>query len=65
MVHFNDDEEEEEKQSKLEESILNLSTINSRISYMDKLEGLNRDFQTKVKKKKLKYIYKRDLLQKY
>lgn len=63
MVHFND-EEEEEKQSKLEESILNLSTINSRISYMDKLEGLNRDFQTKVKKK-LKYIYKKDLLQKY
>ncbi|KAG1155649.1 hypothetical protein G6F37_008355 [Rhizopus arrhizus] len=47
MVHFNDDEEEEEKQSKLEKSILNLSTINSRISYMDKLEGLNRDFQTK------------------
>lgn len=64
MVHFNDEEEEEEKQSKLEESILNLSTINSRISYMDKLEGLNRDFQTKVKKK-LKYIYKKDLLQKY
>lgn len=61
MVHFNDDDEEEERQSKLEESILNLSTINNRISYMDKLEGLNRDFQTKVKL----YLQKRDLLQKY
>lgn len=46
MVHFND--VEEEKQNKLEESILNVSNINNRILYMDKLEGLNREFQTKV-----------------
>ncbi|KAG1451747.1 hypothetical protein G6F56_008000 [Rhizopus delemar] len=45
MVHFND--VEEEKQNKLEESILNVSNINNRILYMDKLEGLNREFQTK------------------
>ncbi|PHZ08272.1 uncharacterized protein RHIMIDRAFT_241786 [Rhizopus microsporus ATCC 52813] len=50
MVHFEDEEEEEtevRKQMKLEDSIHNITMINERISLMDKLEALNRDFQVK------------------
>jgi hypothetical protein len=51
MVHFQDEEEDEtevRKQMKLEDSIHNITMINERISLMDKLEALNRDFQAKV-----------------
>lgn len=46
MVHFID--EEETKQPDLEERIFNIAAMNDRVAMMDKLEGLNRDFQTKV-----------------
>jgi hypothetical protein len=53
MVHFID--EDDSAQLKLEECISTIANINDRVSYMDKLEGLNRDFQTKVRR------HKRDL----
>ena len=49
MVHFSD-EEEDFKHLDLEARILQIATLNDRVSYMDKLEGLNKDFQTKVDK---------------
>lgn len=48
MVHFID--EDESATVKLEDRIAHIASINERVSYMDKLEGLNRDFQTKVSK---------------
>ncbi|GAA5812592.1 hypothetical protein MFLAVUS_006049 [Mucor flavus] len=45
MVHFTD--EEDKSQVNLEDRIFQISAVNDRVSYMDKLEGLNRDFQTK------------------
>ncbi|KAI9250010.1 hypothetical protein BY458DRAFT_542522 [Sporodiniella umbellata] len=44
-VHFKDTDKDDRK--KLEESILNVSVLNSRILLMDKLEALNEDFQSK------------------
>jgi COP9 signalosome complex subunit 3 len=46
MVHFIDDEET--KQPDLETRIFNIAAMNDRVARMDKLEGLNKDFQTKV-----------------
>lgn len=46
MVHFKDDVDD--SQLNLEERIFNIAAINDRVAYMNELEGLNRDFQTKV-----------------
>lgn len=46
MVHFID--QEDNNQINLEDRIFNIAAINERVSMMNKLEGLNRDFQTKV-----------------
>ncbi|KAG2215350.1 hypothetical protein INT46_011720 [Mucor plumbeus] len=45
MVHFID--QEDNNQINLEDRIFNIAAINERVSMMNKLEGLNRDFQTK------------------
>lgn len=46
MVHFIDQPDKNE--INLEDRIFNIAAINERVSIMNKLEGLNRDFQTKV-----------------
>lgn len=51
MVHFIDGEET--TQPDLEERIFNIAAMNDRVAMMDRLEGLNRDFQTKVSRFKL------------
>ncbi|CAO3631126.1 unnamed protein product [Mucor fragilis] len=45
MVHFIDQPDKNE--INLEDRIFNIAAINERVSIMNKLEGLNRDFQTK------------------
>ncbi len=45
------DEDEKDNNLDLEDRLLKIASVNDRVSYMDKLEGLNKDFQTKVKKK--------------
>ncbi|KAI8991101.1 hypothetical protein BDF20DRAFT_842680 [Mycotypha africana] len=47
MVHFNI-VQNEEQQKNIEDRILEISTLNDRVAYMNKLEGLNRIFQGKV-----------------
>lgn len=47
MVHFNDQDKQEEDLN-LADRILQITKVNDRVSYMDKLEGLNKEFQTKV-----------------
>lgn len=46
MVHFID--QGDIAQMNLEERIFEIAAVNDRVSNMDKLEGLNKDFQTKV-----------------
>lgn len=48
MVHFIDDDERKDTLN-LEERLLQVASVNDRVAYMDKLEGLNKDFQTKVR----------------
>lgn len=47
MVHFEDQDKQEENLN-LVDRILQITNVNDRVSYMDKLEGLNKEFQTKV-----------------
>lgn len=46
MVHFID--QKDVAQTSFEDHIFQIAAINDRVSTMDKLEGLNKDFQTKV-----------------
>lgn len=46
MVHFID--QGDVAQMSLEDRIFQIAVINDRVSNMDRLEGLNKDFQTKV-----------------
>lgn len=46
MVHFEDQDKQEENLN-LVDRILQITNVNDRVSYMDKLEGLNKEFQTK------------------
>lgn len=46
MVHFID--QGDVAQMSLEDRIFQIAAINDRVSNMDRLEGLNKDFQTKV-----------------
>ena len=54
MVHFTD--EEQVTQPNLEQQILTIAKLNERIAIMNRLEGLNRDFQAKVKGKKSRML---------
>ncbi|GAN10932.1 COP9 signalosome complex subunit 3 [Mucor ambiguus] len=45
MVHFIDQTDKNE--INLEDRIFSIAAVNERVSFMNKLEGLNRDFQTK------------------
>jgi hypothetical protein len=50
MVHFDDSDEILQPALNLEERIFKAISMNDKVAAMDKLEGLNKDFQAKVNK---------------